>query len=142
MRAFAKCLITYETGGDIFRETDVLAVFRAGEKLRPHLLTLMGHTGFRSLMSRALVTAGEEVPWLRAVHIKKDGSLEGLAELKAQVTQEQFAEGSVVLMAQVLGSLVAFVGEDLTLRQMRRIWPKLPLANLNFKSGDKDEKAK
>lgn len=142
MRAFAECLIDYETGGNILHESDVLAAFRASDKLRPQLLALMGRTGFRSLLSRALAMAGEEVAWLRAVHISKDGFLEGLADLKAEVKEEQFTEGSIVLLAQMLGSLVAFVGEDVTLRQMRQIWPKLPLRNLSFKSGVKDEKAK
>jgi hypothetical protein len=142
MRAFAKCLIDYETGGNILRESDPLADFRAPEKLRPQLFALMGRTGFRSLLSRALAMAGEEVTWLRAVHITKDGSLEGLPDLKAEVKPEQFTEGSIVLLAQMLRSLVAFVGEDVTLQQMRQVWPKLPLQNLTFKSGDKDEKAK
>jgi hypothetical protein len=119
-----------------------LAAFRASDKLRPHLLTLMGQTGFRSLLGRALGLAAEEVAWLRAVHIHKDGTLEGVGDLKAQVTREQFTEGSIVLLAQMLGSLVAFVGEDLTLRQMRQVWPKLPLHNLSFQTGVKDEEAK
>lgn len=139
MRAFAKCLIDYETGGNILRETDLLADFRASDKLRPHLLALMGRTGFRSLLSRALAMAGEEVAWLRAIHISKDGTLEGLADLRPEVKKEQFNQGSIVLLAQMLGSLVAFVGEDVTLRQMRQVWPKLPLQNLSFKSGVRDE---
>ena len=138
MRAFAKYLINFETGGNILRETDLLADFRALEKLRPHLFSLMGRMGFRSLLSRALAMAGEEVTWLRAIHISKDGSLEGLADLKPEVKQEQFTEGSIVLLAQMLGSLVAFVGEDVTLRRVRQVWSR-PLQNLRFKSGVKDE---
>lgn len=142
MRAFARYLIDYETGGNILLETDPLADFRASDKLRPHLFSLMGRTEFRSLLSRALAMAGEEVAWLRAVHISKNGTLEGLTDLKPEVKQEQFTEGSIELLAQMLGSLVAFVGEDVTLRQMRQVWPGLPLQNLSFKSGVKDEKAK
>jgi hypothetical protein len=34
-------------------------------------------------------------------------------------------EGGVVLVAQLLGLLVAFVGERLTLKIVREVWPNL-----------------
>ena len=142
MRDFAKRLIAYETGGNKSSGTKTPAAFHVCEKLRPHLATLMGNAGFRALLSRALALASAEVPWLRAVHVKADGSLEGLEELHAQLDPEEFAEGRVVLLAQLLGLLVAFIGEDLTLRLVREVWPKLPLNDLDFGKGDKNEKAK
>jgi hypothetical protein len=45
----------------------------------------MGKVGFRELLSRALVLANAEVPWLRTACFKEDGSFEGLDELGAQV---------------------------------------------------------
>ena len=51
-----------------------------------------------------------EVPWLRAVKVKTDGSLEGLNALEAQVDPKEFSEDSVVLIAQLLGLLAAFIG--------------------------------
>ena len=48
----------------------------------------------------------------------------------------------MVLVAQLLGLLVAFIGETLTLRLVREVWPKLPLNDLDFGRGDKNEKAK
>ena len=77
MREFAERLIAYETRGNNSSETKPLAAFLVDEKLRRHLATLMGSLGFRALLSRALVLANAEVPWLRAVHVKTDGSLEG-----------------------------------------------------------------
>jgi hypothetical protein len=48
------------------------------------------------------------------------------------------AEGSVVLVAQLLALLVAFIGENLTLRMVREVWPKLPQINdLDLRKGDK-----
>ncbi len=107
------------------------AAFDVCEKLRPHLATLMGITGFHALLSRALVLANVEVPWLRAVHVKADGSLERLGELEAQAAPEVIANGQVVLLAQLLGLLVAFIGEDMTLRLTREVWPKLSLNDLD-----------
>jgi len=142
MRDFAERLIAYETGQNKSSEAKAPAACLVGEKLRPHLATLMGNVGFRALLSRALVLANAEVPWLRAVHVKADGSFEGLEELGAQVGPDEIFEGCVVLLAQLLGLLVAFIGEDLTLRLGREVWPKLSLDNFDFDKGDKNEKSK
>jgi hypothetical protein len=84
--------------------------------LRPHLVTLMGNGGFEALLPRALALAKTEVPWLRPVHVNADGALEGLEKIPAEVGADKFLEGRVVLLAQLLGLLVAFIGENLTLR--------------------------
>ena len=132
MRDFAERLIAYETAGNKSSETKTLAACLVGEKLRPYLATLMGNIGFRALLSRALALANADVPWLRAVHVKADGAFEGLDELGAQVDPDEFFEGCVVLLAQLLGLLVAFIGENLTLRLVREVWPKLSLNDLDF----------
>jgi hypothetical protein len=137
IREFAERLIAYETRGNNFSETKPLVAFLVDERLRPHLVTLMGSLGFRALLSRALVLTNTEVPWLRAVHVKTDGSLEGLNELKAHVGPEDFFKGSVVLLAQFLELLVTLIGEDLTLRLVGEIWPTLSLNNLGFGEGGK-----
>ena len=141
MRDFAERLIAYETRGNKSSGTKTPAAFPVCEKLRPHLATLMGNTGFRALLSRALALANAEVPSLRAVQVKADGSLEGLDELEVQADPEELAKGSVVLVAQLLGLLVAFIGENLTLRLVREVWPKLSLNDVDLGTGDKNEKA-
>jgi hypothetical protein len=141
MRAFSERLIAYETRANNSPDTETPATFLVVEKLRPNLATLMGNIGFRALLSRALVLTNAEVAWLRAVRVKADGSFEGLDELEAHVNPEEIAEGRVVLLAQLLGLLVAFIGETLTLRLVRDVWPKLSLADLDLGTGDKNETA-
>jgi hypothetical protein len=141
-RKFAKHLMDYETLQNKPSEPDKPAAFSVSDKLRPYLSTLMGDGGFRALLSRALVLAASEVPWLRAVHMKADGTLEGLEELHAKLTPDEFGEGRVVLLAQLLGLMAAFVGELLTLLLVREVWPKIPLNDLDFGNGDKIEKTK
>jgi len=102
----------------------------------------MGSAGFRGLLVRALARASEEVRWLRAVHVRSDGSLTGLQELQAQLAPKLFFEGRTALLAQLLGLLVAFIGEDLTLRLVGGVWPGLSLSDLDFGKGDKSEKAR
>jgi hypothetical protein len=142
MRDFAERLIAYETRGNKSSETKTPVAFLIDEKLRPHLATLMGKVGFRALLSRALVLTNAEVPWLRALHVNADSSLEGLDELDAQVDPKEIFEGRVVLLAQLLGLLVAFIGENLTLGLVREVWPKLSLNDFDFGKGYKNEKAK
>jgi hypothetical protein len=140
MRDFAERLIALETRGNSPSETRTPAAFHVCEKLRPHLATLMGNGGFRALLARALALANTEVSWLRAVHVKADGALEELEELHAQVAPAEFFEGKVVLLAQLLGLLVAFIGENLTLRLVREIWPKVSINDLDFRKEREYEK--
>ena len=137
MRDFAERLIDCEGRLNKSSETTTPVAFHVGEKLRPHLASLMGSVGFRALLSRALVLANTEIIWLRAVQVKADGSLEGLEELHANLDPQEFFEGTVVLVAQLLGLLVAFIGENLTLRMVREVWPKLALNDLNFEGAKK-----
>jgi hypothetical protein len=63
-----------------------------------------------------------------------------LDKLEVQVDPEQLSKGSVVLVAQLLRLLVAFIGENLTLQLVREIWPKLSDNDLELGKGDKNEK--
>jgi hypothetical protein len=142
LRKFAERLITYEASESKAADPKVPALFQACDKLRPQLANLMGNGGFRALVSRSLALANEEVHWLRAVHVKADGSFEGLKQLQEQVGAKEFLEGRVVLLARLLGLLVAFIGENLTLRLVRDVWPKVILNDLGFDIGGKNEETK
>jgi len=136
MRGFAQRLIACEMKGNKSSGTTPPATFLVIEKLRPHFTTLMGNAGFRALLSRSLALASAEARCLRVVRVQVDGSLSGLDEL-ARLDREKVAEGGVVLIAQLLGLLVAFIGEKLTVQIMREVWPKLSLDDLNFDEGNK-----
>ena len=132
LRHFAKRLMAFETGGNPAARTTPPAAFQGCEKLRVHLATFLGEAGFRTLLLRALALATAEVPWLRAVRIKADGALEGLEDLQAKLDRDDFLEGGVVLLAQLLGLLGTFIGGNLTVRLMREVWPKVPLNDLDL----------
>lgn len=142
MRAFARGLIACETTGNKSAETKASAAFPVPEKLRQPLTVLMGNGGFRALLSRALALATAEVHWLRTVQVKEDGALAGVEALRARIDPAEFREGRVVLLAQVLGLLVAFIGPNLTLRLVGEIWPQILLTDLNLGNGNKNEKTK
>jgi hypothetical protein len=102
----------------------------------------MGNIGFRALLSRALVLASAELPWLSAARVEAGGVLQGLGKAQAQLGPDELIEGEVVLLAQLIGLLVAFIGENLTLRLAREIWPKIPLYDLDFSNPDTNGKSK
>ena len=135
MRELATRLIACEEWSGESAEPQAPARFEACEKLRLHLGALMGSVGFAAVLSRALALAGAEVSWLRSVQVKADGSLEGWGSLEGKVDSADIAEGRVVLLAHLLGLLVAFIGENLTLRLAREIWPELSVNHLEADAG-------
>lgn len=132
LRHLAKRLTVYERRASRNSETNTPPAFYVCEKLRAHLGTFMGTAGFRELLLCAHPRATVEVPWLCSVRVNPDGSLEGLEELSAQHRPDELSEGGIVLIAQLLGLLVAFIGKDLTLGFVLEIWPEVPFDNLNF----------
>jgi len=132
IRNLAKNLMIYEEPGNHSNGSTVSSDFQFNERLRPQLATLYGIAGYKSLLSRALVRADSEVPWLRDVHMKADGSLEGLEVLRGRLDPDQILDGKVELLAQLLGSLVAYIGPGLTLRLLGPIWPKTPMNEADF----------
>jgi hypothetical protein len=136
---FARRLIDFESADNGSAGPRNPATFRSCEKLRLHLATFLGNIGFHALLARALALATVEVPWLREVKVKADGTLEGLAELQTQLNADELLEGESVLLARLLGLLVAFIGLNLTLRLVCGVWPKIPLDDLDPGGGGKNE---
>ena len=135
MRDFAERLIAYETSASK-SGAQTAAAFRICEKLRPYLANLMGTTGYGALLSRALALAVAEAPGLREVQVNANGTLAGVDAPEVPVKSEDLAAGSVALLAQLLGLLGGFIGENLTLRMLRDVWPKLTLSELYFSNDD------
>jgi hypothetical protein len=142
MRSIAKHLIVAETRRNSASKVAAKGLFPVTDKLRPHLATLVGRGGVRGLIVRALTLATAEVSWLHAVRVNADGDLEGLEPLGESLAPGEFLEGRVVLLAQLLGLLVTFIGPSLTSRLVGEIWPKLTLKERNFGKEQEREEAK
>jgi hypothetical protein len=133
LRRIARQLMaSSEARGNASAEASDPAAFRATDKLRPHLSMLMGRGGFQALLARALVLATIEVPWLAAVKVVADGEMEGLTAAHSKLDASEFSEGEVVLLAQLIGLLVAFIGPALTSRLITQVWPQLSLGDADF----------
>ena len=137
-RHLAQRLLAYEAAAGKNSEPTESAAFRVCAKLRQPLITLAGVAGFRSLLSRALTLARAEAPSLSAIQIAADGSLKGLGELEPQIDKDQAGEGGAILIAQLIGLLLTFIGAGLTLRLVQDVWPE---AAFNGRVSEKERKA-
>ena len=90
------------------------ATVRVYERLRRQLGASVGVDGFQALASRALALAKSESPQLGAVQMTANGDLRGLGEVESQA--EENGEAGVILIAQLLGLFLTFLGETTTLR--------------------------
>src|SRR5579872_4508406 len=123
-RHLAQRLLAYEAVAGENSEPTESAAFRVCVKLRRPLITLAGVAGFRSLLSRALTLARAEAPSLSAVQVAADGSFKGLAELASQADEQQAMDGGAILVARLVGLLLTFIGDGLTLRLVEDVWPE------------------
>jgi hypothetical protein len=127
VRQLACWIVDRESDGGSAHELRVEAAFRACEKLRHVLSVLAGIAGFRSLLLRALALARVEVPWLDAVKVNSEGLLEITGVLETQQDGGDAERGGEALLVQLLGLLAMFIGQSLTFRLVRDVWPDAPL---------------
>ena len=92
------------------------ATLRVYERLRRQLGAPVGVDGFHALASRALALAKSESPRLSAVQVTADGGLRGFDEVESQTDTDEDGEAGIVLIAQLLGLFLTFLGETTTLR--------------------------
>lgn len=123
-RELAQRLVAYEWVETTSATADTHAVCRVCDKLRRPITTLAGAAGFRSLLARALTLAKQESPVLGAWEVQADGSLQGL--------NGEAAQSGDVLIAHLIGLLITFVGESLTLRLLHDVWLDLPGPEVKF----------
>jgi hypothetical protein len=77
-----------------------------------------------------LTQTKSEASGLWAVQIAEDGSLRGLGEFEPQIDIDKdlagefpAGEGGIILIARLLGLVLMFLGEALTLSLLRNAWP-------------------
>jgi hypothetical protein len=138
-RDLAHRLLTYEAVAGKTSAPAESATLRVYEKLRQDLGEFAGVAAFQSLASRALALARTEAPSLSAARVAADGSLQGLGELEKQldIDKDRAGERGITFIASLLGLLLIFLGESLTLRLLRAKWPEAALNDRNSENGRK-----
>ncbi len=113
-RDWARSLFSNEAIADTGSAQAEPPAIRVYEKLRQQLCRPVGTDGFQTLASRALALAKSVSPRLSTVQVMADGDLHGLSEVESRVDQD--GEAGVILIAQLLGLFLTFLGEATTLR--------------------------
>ena len=128
----ARKLLAGETGGHA--PADAGPALRVCERLRVPLSKLAGTAGFATLLSRALALAKAQAPSLSPLRVREDGSIQPTDQPSPQNPGTPGSpanlalpdtDAAVVLIAQLLGLLITFIGEPLTLRLVNDVWPDL-----------------
>jgi hypothetical protein len=114
-RDLARCLVACETDTSASILQIEPATVRVYERLRRQLGATVGVDGFQALASRALALARSESPRLNAVQVMANGGLSGLGEVESQADGDEDREAGTVLIAQLLGLFLTFLGEATTL---------------------------
>jgi hypothetical protein len=113
-RDLARSLLANEADASTTSLHTEPATVRVYEKLRRQLGSPVGIDGFQALASRALSLAKSQSHRLSAVQITANGGLRGLSEVEFQTDED--GEAGIILIAQLLGLFLAFLGEATTLR--------------------------
>jgi hypothetical protein len=127
--ALARWLVTTELGDAEEVLLGPAAAERVFRKLSQRLAQLITPVGSEALLGRALQLSRVEFPFLDGVHAMRntDPLIERLGQAAASVKPSQAHEGFVVVLGTLLALLVSFIGENLTLRVLREVWPELPM---------------
>ena len=112
----ARSLVATEADASTTTLKTGAATVRVYERLRRQLGSPVGNDAFRSLASRALALAKSESPRLSAVQLAADGGLRGLSEIEFQPDADEDGETGTILIAELLGLFLTFLGEATTLR--------------------------
>jgi hypothetical protein len=106
------------------------ATVRVYDRLRRQFSAPVGLDAFQVLASRALALAKSESRRLSTVQITANGGLRGLGEVESQTDTDEDGEAGIILIAQLLGLFVSFLGEATTLRLIEDLRLQVEVRNL------------
>jgi len=127
--ALARWLLTTEVVGAEGPLAAPAAAERVFEKLSKRLAQLITLVGSDALLARAVHLSRAEFPFLDGAQTtpSADELTLRLRESAEGVESSQAAEAFEAVLAILIALLISFVGEDLSLRVLREVWPELPM---------------
>ena len=128
-KELARRLLVHEAGGRQAPADLAEATERAFQRLRQRLARLIGLAGFNALLARALRLAQADFPALERVAFDEHAGtgLTGARQFATAAAGDPAEAGAalVAVLAQFIGLLKTFIGEDLGVRLVREAWPDL-----------------
>jgi len=117
-RELARSLVASEADAATTSLHTEPATVRVYERLRRQLGAPVGIDGFQALASRALALAKSESPRLSTVQITANGGLRGFGKVESEMNADEEGQPGIILIAQLLGLFLTFLGEATTLHLM------------------------
>jgi hypothetical protein len=133
-RDLARSLVASEADASTIPLQTEPATLRVYERLRRQLAAPVGVDGFQVLASRALALAKSESPRLSAVQVTANGGLHGLGEVESEMNADEDGEAGIILIAQLLGLFLTFLGEATTLRLIEDLRLQVDVSTVSAKT--------
>ena len=127
-RDLARSLVANEADASATSLQTEPATVRVYERLRRQLGAPVGVDSFQALASRALSLAKSESPRLNTVQVTPNGGLRGLGEVESHTEPDEDGEAGIILIAQLLGLFLTFLGEATTLRLIKDLRLQVDIA--------------
>ena len=126
--ALARWLLTTEMGDADGALAAPKAAERVFGKLNKRLAQLITLVGSDALLARAVHLSRAAFPFLGEAQITRsdDSSVLSLPE-SAERENSQLVDGLEAVLATLVALLVSFIGEDLTARILREVWPEVAM---------------
>jgi hypothetical protein len=139
-RELARRLIAREADATATSLQTEPATVRVYERLRRQLGAPVGTEAFQSLASRALALAKSDSPRLDGVQVTANGGIHGLREVEFEKDTDEDGETGIILIAQLIGLFLTFLGEATTLRLIEdlRLQADIRPASVRTLAGPKD----
>jgi hypothetical protein len=124
IRSWARNVLDAESALASSGAAEKEVAMRVCEKLQDSLRRFVGPDGVTALTRRAVAMARNERAALSSLKVARDGRVEGWDTLAAT---GHSAEAAMEIVSHLLWLLVTFIGESLTLRLVRDVWPDTKL---------------
>lgn len=109
---------------------DAALILQVCDKMHPSLSRLAGSISYRALLSRALALAKPRAKTLDALRFEADGRLVFDPEDPAAefLNPDTVRQDAIILITAFLSLLILLIGEVLTVRIIRQVWPEVKTA--------------
>ncbi len=124
----ARWLVAAEGGSKEEPPADSASAARVFAKLSQRVARLITPVGSEALIRRAVHLSRSEFPFLATVQVGPSPAavIDRLIEAAATTEVSQGSAGLVRVLATLVALLESFIGQDLTFRVLRDVWPELP----------------
>lgn len=136
--ALGRQIVNREVAGEESAQGIADGVVTTFARLQALMATLIGPIGFEAVLARAIHITSLTYPWIDRSEVDVEAAL-SVSWLVASVERhgaEQVRAGVAALFGNVVVLLCAFIGESLTFRLIRRMWPNL--SDLESSAGPED----